>query len=232
MKNFLHKIRLFLGMRSPGKVSFSQCGEDVIVAFILNKIGVKHPTYIDVGAHDPLWISNTALFHARGCRGINIEPNPVLYKNFVRSRKRDVNLNIGIADRDGELDFYSMDNSALSTFSKDAANELVRDHGARIREVIKVKTRSLTSVIAEYAGGVFPDFLSLDVEGLDMDILRSIDYSKSAPKVICVETISYSTTGHGAKDNAIITFLQDKGYMVFADTYINTIFVKRALWEK
>jgi hypothetical protein len=70
------------------------------------------------------------------------------------------------------------------------------------------------------------------VEGLDLKILESIEYTDNTPKVVCVETMTYSTTGHGMKSLDIIDFLKDMGYMVYADTYINTIFVKRSFWER
>ena len=72
--------------------------------------------------------------------------------------------------------------------------------------------------------------MSLDVEGLDEMILKSINYEKSCPSVICVETISFSENGDGVKNKPIIEFLESKGYLLFADTYINTIFVKKDKW--
>ncbi|MEI7488092.1 MAG: FkbM family methyltransferase, partial [Chryseobacterium sp.] len=83
---------------------------------------------------------------------------------------------------------------------------------------------------AEHSDGVFPDFLSLDVEGVDMEILESVDFEKNAPIVICVETVSFSDSSNGVKDFKIADFLGQKGYMVYADTFINTIFVKKEKW--
>ena len=74
--------------------------------------------------------------------------------------------------------------------------------------------------------------LSLDVEGLDEQILKSINYKNYSPKVICVETISFSTKGRGVKNDGMIQFLKENGYMVYADTNINTLFVLENLWQK
>ncbi len=69
-------------------------------------------------------------------------------------------------------------------------------------------------------------------EGMDEIILESINYEASSPTVICVETITFSKTGTGVKNTSIVKFLESKGYMVFADTYINTIFVKLDRWVR
>ena len=85
-------------------------------------------------------------------------------------------------------------------------------------------------MLSEFNNSIFPDFLSLDVEGLDFDILSSIDYDANYHKVICVETIEYTPDGTGGKNNDIIQFLLSKNYFVFADTFINTIFVHNNFW--
>jgi hypothetical protein len=74
------------------KTSYSQSGEDVIVKFIFDCIGISKPTYLDVGAHHPYYISNTALFYESGSIGINIEPDPLLFKEFLNHRKNDIKL--------------------------------------------------------------------------------------------------------------------------------------------
>lgn len=214
------------------KRSYSQCGEDLIVKYIFDSVGVKMPTYIDIGAHDPEFISNTALFYRLGSWGINVEPYPVLFKKFLQKRKKDVNLDIGISDSVGELDFYIMSAQTLNTFSKVEAEKMVSEYGFRIESIRKVKVDTIQNIIWRFCKGAFPDFLSLDVEGLDFRILNSIKYEESSPTVICVETISYSETGKGIKDTSIIELLESKGYMGYADTYINTIFVKRNKWVR
>jgi FkbM family methyltransferase len=214
------------------KLSYSQCGEDLIVKFIFDDLKVVNPSYMDVGALSPYLFSNTAIFYDRGSKGINIEPDPSLFKKFARYRNKDVNLNIGVASEEGELDFYIISQPTMNTFSRDAAERLERDHGFEIAAIKKIKVDTVQNIVNNYCGGVFPDYLSLDVEGMDAEILRSIDYENSSPIVICVETISYSTNGNGIKDYQLVEFLKSKGYMVFADTYINTILVKKDIWVR
>jgi len=212
-------------------LSYSQSGEDMIVRFVFDALRIPKPFYVDVGAHDPFLFNNTAHFYCTGCRGINIEPNPVLIESFRRHRKGDVNLNIGVADHSGELDFYIMSAATMSTFSKDKADELVADHGFTIVETKRIRVRSLADILAEYTNKHLPDFLSLDAEGLERQILESVDFRASSPLVICCETVSYATTGVGKKDVGLIEYVKSRGYMVYADTHINTIFVLETAWR-
>lgn len=212
------------------KTSYSQSGEDLIIRFIFDAIGIQTPSYIDIGAYHPENLSNTALFYKNGSRGINIEPDPTLFESFKFSRQEDINLNIGVSDIEGEKDFYIISTPTLNTFSKEEAENCTQENNHQIVAISKTKVDIISNIIQNYCKGIFPDFLSLDVEGLDLTILQSINYEQSSPLIICVETISFSETGNGIKDLHIIQFLEGKGYMIYADTYINTIFVKKDKW--
>ena len=214
------------------KGSFSQTGEDILVEFVFEILKVEKPSYIDIGAYNPRELSNTALLYLRGSRGINIEPNPDLFKKFPEYRKEDINLNVGIYVQEGEMNYYVMDSPTLNTFSKEEAVRYVEEMGHQIINTTKIKVTTLDNVLKTHFQGIFPDFLSLDAEGVDELIVKSIDYRTNAPKVICVETISYSKDGRGAKNRDLIRFLEDNGYFVFADTYINTIFVRKDVWNR
>lgn len=208
------------------KKSYSQSGEDMIIDFLFQAKGISKPSYIDIGAHDPLYLSNTAFFYKNGSRGINIEPNPQLFKKIEYYRKKDINLNIGIAQSEGFLEYYMFNVPTMNTFSKEIADDLIKKYDFKKTEIKRIEVKNLRDIVNRYRKGVFPDFLSLDTEGFDLEILKSIDYSNSYPKVICVETIEYSSGFNGRKEDEIIDFLIDKGYKVYADTYINTIFTK------
>lgn len=214
------------------KISFSQCGEDLIVKFIFDCIGIHKPTYIDIGAHHPYYISNTALFYKIGCRGINIEPDSTLFNEFLMYRKEDKNLNIGISDSNTELDFYIISSPTLNTFSKEEAGKYSLQGDFKIKSIEKIKVKTLKNVLNEYSNGVFPQYLSIDAEGVDEVIIKEIDFENNYPIVICIETISFSTSGSGIKNTALINFIIDKGYMLYADTHINTIFVRNESWLK
>ena len=212
------------------KNSYAQCGEDIIVAYIFKNIGIKKPTYMDVGAHHPYRLNNTALFYENGCRGINIEPDITLFKDIQKYRPLDINLNVGISDKEGELDFYLISSPTLNTFSKEEADKYVQEENFTIKGVEKVKVTTVGNIIQQYAPAKFPDFLSIDAEGVDELILNSIDFELNYPIVICVETISFSTTGRGVKNDRLIDYVKSKGYLLYADTNINSIFVRNEVW--
>jgi FkbM family methyltransferase len=207
------------------RVSYSQAGEDIIIDSIFSFMKLKNPSYLDVGAFHPRKFSNTALLYLKGSRGINVEPNPRLFPNFVKERPEDVNLNVGVHKVGGNLDYYEMDADTLNTFSAEEAHRYETEQGHKIVNVQKINVITLDEIIERYAGGRFPDFLNIDAEGVDMDILGSIRFGKDEPKVICVETISYSKYGNGVKDNQMANFLAKHGYELYADTRINSIFV-------
>lgn len=209
--------------------SYSQCGEDRIIRYIFLLKGIKKPSYMDIGAHDPEYLSNTALFYKLGSKGINIEPNPVLYKKFLKARPTDLNINIGISERDIRLDFYIMDDSSLSTFSKIEYEKLL-ESGKKLNKVVNVNLSSFKSVFNKVKDFILPDFLSIDTEGMDLEIIKSIDYNSFQPKVICIESRKYSNVGKGEKIQEIFDFLESKGYHEYANTNLNSIFVLNEFW--
>jgi FkbM family methyltransferase len=230
LKAILGKI-LILQKTVYRKASYSQSGEDLIVKFVFDTLGIKKPSYLDIGAHQAYYISNTALFYQNGSRGVNIEPDPDLFTEISRARKKDVNLNYGVGEREGVMDFYVVNVSTLNTFSKEDVESYSEQGDYKVVKIIPVPMRTLNSILDECFDGGFPDFLSLDVEGMDEEIIKSIDYEGSCPTVICVETISFSNSGNGVKNTSMVAFLESKGYMVYADTYINTIFVREDKWK-
>lgn len=210
--------------------SYSQCGEDLIIQYLFRLRGVEQPTYMDLGANNPFYLSNTALFYNKGCRGVNVEANPFLIGEFNKHRTQDINLNIGVGADKSVLDFYVVNDSTLSSFSKEEANKFIETGKYHIVETLKVEVCTINEIVDTYFKGVFPDFMSLDVEGLDFDILKSIDFDKSSPKVICVEAAEYSPIGAGERRTDLIDFLETKGYYEYANTNLNAIMVRKDFW--
>jgi FkbM family methyltransferase len=177
---------------------------------------------LDIGAHHPDSLSNTAMFHYLGSRGINIEPDPDLFRRFKEMRPDDVNLNIGIGETSGSFDFFRMEHAGLNTFSQEEAERMSKEEGVKIHERVKLQVRTIKDVLNEHK--FIPDFLSIDVEGYDLAILRSYDFEKHRPKVICAETIEYSKSLAAKKRMDLISFIESQGYCAFVDTHINTLF--------
>lgn len=222
-----------LGTQEEMKASFSQSGEDMIVDFVFGAIQVSHPTYLDLGAHHPRRFSNTHHFYLKGSRGVSVEADPALFERFLQERSADINLNVGVGVGSmGSLPFYVMSVPTLNTFSKEEAERCVAMGTHQIVDVIEVPLRDVNAIIAEYFAGESPDFISIDVEGLDFEIVKSIDLQRYRPTVICVETITFSENFDGAKIEEIGCYLQQHGYFLYADTRINSIFVDKARWRR
>jgi FkbM family methyltransferase len=219
---------------------YSQFGEDLILSHLFAQIGIRRPTYLDIGANEPRYISNTYYFYLRGSKGVLIEPNPYLYKKLKRARPRDVVLNTGIGLNEVmEADFFLFPNYAngLSTFSEKEARHW-QEIGMRglgkipLEKVIKMRLTKVNSIVEKYFKDRTPNLISLDVEGLDLDILRSFDFERYKPEVFCVETLAYDENQQGYKLTAIIDFMLSKGYEIYADTRVNTIFCRKDIFKK
>lgn len=209
--------------------SYSQCGEDLIVRYIFSLKGIRYPSYIDIGANDPHSLSNTAIFYFHGSRGINIEANPLLLDQFKHYRPEDINLNIGVGLEKGTLPFYVMEDDTLSTFSKKEYDSMTA-FGKTLRTILNIQIDTIESILLRHFNGKFPDFMSIDVEGMDFEIIKSINFEKFSPKVICVEAAEYSPFGTGKRRDDLINYLVTKDYFEYANTNLNAIMVKRDFW--
>jgi FkbM family methyltransferase len=211
-------------------VSYAQQGEDRIVNHMLVwLIGPRPIRYLDIGANHPFRLSNTALFYTKGGDGILVEPDPYLCDQLRRRRPRDLVLQCGV-DITGSksADLYVIDPNTLNTFSKQEAERYV-ELGHRLVRTERVELITPNDLLAR-AGRV--DLFTLDVEGLDQAILEDIDWSTNRPTCVCVETCSYERTKEPRKMDGIIDFMKTHHYMLYADTFVNSIFVCKTAWQK
>lgn len=205
--------------------SYSQAGEDRILSYFFRTIGVNEPSYLDIGANHPSLDNNTYLFYKRGGRGVCVEADPSLINELSKVRERDICLNVGITfDNRKEADFYVFPISALNTLSKEEADFREQNGSHKVAKVITIPLQTINEIIDENFSET-PDLLSLDVEGIDLEILKSLDWVRHRPLAICVETITYSENRTEQKITEIADFIQSNGYFAYADTHINTIFV-------
>ncbi|MGH0033109.1 MAG: FkbM family methyltransferase [Myxococcota bacterium] len=206
--------------------SFSQCGEDRIVLWLFRVFGIEQPRYLDVGAHHPTRQSNTFLFHRLSGSGVLVEPNPRWAAEIRRGRPRDVCIEAAAGpEPQSGVPFYVMRSDTLSTLSKAEADRMVRECGEEIREVREIEVVAPSGIQRRHFGAGL-NFVSLDVEGVELDVLRAFDFDANRPEVFCIETLSYATDGSGRKAVDLIAFMASVGYAVHADTYVNTIFVE------
>ncbi|MDR0611684.1 MAG: FkbM family methyltransferase [Planctomycetaceae bacterium] len=209
--------------------SFARCGEDLIALHIWKEVLGRsgYPNYLDIGAHHPEYESNTCLFYKNGSRGINIEPDPMLFERFLIQRPEDINLNFGIGfEKNEEAEFFVMQTPTLNTFSREVMEQMVNIDRHKLNRIIKIPMRTIVSVLDEH-GNKTPDFVSIDVEGLDDQIVKSWDFVKYRPAIFCIET------GVSRENYAKIAGLMMKsGYMPFESTNLNTFFVEGKLLKE
>jgi len=212
-----------------GRESFAQCGEDIVVACLFDAIGIKNGSYLDIGACHPWDMNNTLLFYKRGWRGVNIDPLPENIALFRAARPRDVSVQSGIGAETGFKSFYRMHPETLSTFNKVTAEEYSAQ-GHHLKSVAEVEVLSASDLVIRHNIPPDLDFLSIDVEGDELDIVTALAAAGVRPKVIVCETALYSPSlGKARKNTDTITAITRLGYMAYADTYINTIFVDPCL---
>ncbi len=207
-------------------ISYSQCGEDIIVDYVLTTFGILAPVYIDIGAHHPVENNNTYHFYLKGSMGILIEPNPDLYAGIKAVRPRDISLNVGIGSNEITMEYFQMSSNTLNTFSKENAVKYL-SQGEQIVSTQLIPVFKINSILDKFfINGSKPNFISIDTEGLELDILRLFDFEKYRPEVFCIETINYSKKfEEQSKNIEVIEYMNDKGYFLYSDTFINSIFV-------
>ena len=213
----LKKIIPFIKARyAPrgGRVTFTQYGEDLIIKDILQKKGLPL-TYVDIGAHHPYFGNNTYLLYRHGGRGVLVEPNSALCTVITDKRRKDVCLNAGVSKIDGEADFYEFKQSTRSTFSKEQADEHTQNTG-QAPKVERKKILSLDSIVAEHFTDEAPSLVSIDAEGLDIDILSGYSFAMR-PAIFCIEIAE--------GDSEVETLMKMKGYEMCARILQNAIFV-------
>jgi len=195
--------------------SYSQYGEDLVIDAILgNK---KTGFFIDIGANDPAIFSNTKRFYDRGWSGVNIEPNPTLFKRLVGQRPRDINLNLGLGISCGKFPFYLVSADTLSSFNKIDAERNCKIHNEEIIETIDIPMQTLQNIFDEYVKESKVDFLSVDVEGFELDVLQGNDWDKYRPTLILIEINNNA--------DEIYSFLKKMDYVAVFENSTNGIFL-------
>jgi len=206
-----------------GGVTYAQHGDDIVMRCVFDSLGIDNPSYLDIGAHHPSNISNTKLFYDAGSRGINVEANPNLFSQFMVDRPYDINLNFGVGKEAGFIPFYMIDNySGRNSFDFETVNAFVQDYPEfSIKQVVDLPVMTVAQLLSNRA---VPDFLTIDVEGLDYDILKSIDFERYPFKVICVEVGGSDKINYA---DAVSSLLEENNYFSLIRCGANLIFVAK-----
>jgi FkbM family methyltransferase len=200
--------------------SYSQEGEDMILRRMFE--GKTAGFYVDIGAHHPRRFSNTYYFYRRGWHGINVEPNPDAIASFKSLRKRDINLQCGVGLVEQSLTYYKFDEPALNTFDEVLTNERLAQTNYQLVDKIVVPVRRLERLFDEVLPhGQRIDYMTVDVEGFDLQVLQSNNWSKYRPVIVLAEALS--TMMEDFQSNEIVMYMASQGYQCFGKTY-NTWF--------
>ena len=164
-------------------ISYAQNFEDVILARVFHER--TDGFYVDVGAGDPVDMSVTKWLYDLGWSGINIEPSPILHPRLAAQRTRDVNLDCAVGEVAGETTYFQMPQAELSSCDPRA-----RARAEAAGEVVVARTipvRTLTEILDRHADQRTIDFLKIDVEGWERQVLSGLDLGRHRPTVIVVE---------------------------------------------
>ncbi len=182
---------------------YSQDGEELYLAEKLG--GIENGFYVDIGACHPYRFSNTYWAYKCGWSGINIEPNKEGYDMLRKHRARDVNLWCGVAESDGKLDYYEFETPEFNSF------DIKEFEGIRKpKRVTSVPVYRLEEILDKNHVDKI-DFIDIDVEGMEMEVLKSNNWEKYQPEYILVEQKNMNV--EDIKDSDIYIFLQQFGYI-------------------
>ena len=193
------------------KSSYSMFGEDVFIEKFFKKR--SKGVYVDVGCYHPLDGNNTYLLYKKGWHGMNIDLNETSIDLFNKARKNDVNLRIAVSNKFKKIKFfYRKKINMLNTINKKFASSSFR----KGFKTSYVQADTLNSVLgkSKYKNKKI-EFLNLDIEGNEINALKSLNFKKYSPKLICVEIHNYSSRSSKSvnlKSNPIYKFLLKKGY--------------------
>ena len=230
------KIYLYLNILhkkiKSKKSYYSFSGVDIAINNIFRDI--NNGIYLDVGCQHPINNNNTFLLNQKGWGGINIDLDQDNIDLFNFSRPKDANLCVAISDtvKDTNLYFYHK-KSPINTIE----NKVSNFQKAKIREIKKIKTNTLNNILKSIKfENKKIDFMSVDVEGHELQVFLGFDFEKYSPNVIVVEFLDLSLSKIEIKDqnsNNIINselykFLTSKGYTLVNFIYADLIFVKNS----
>ena len=211
------------------KISYAMDGEDIAINLFNKKEGKGF--YVDIGAHHPIQRNNTNLLYQKGWEGINIDINEFSIDLFNFLRPNDLNILTAISDKEGEISFYYQKKfSQLNTTDKKIANE---NFQGNFKERI-VKCQTIENILknSKYKDQKI-DFLNIDIEGAEMKVLKTLNFEKYNPTLICIEILGYRDLNSEEreiqiKNDEIYKFLLNKNYKKVwsGSSYCSHLFVK------
>jgi FkbM family methyltransferase len=195
-------------------MTFSQYGEDRVLQHLLPG---STGCFVDVGAHHSRRLSNTYALYRRGWSGVAIDPSEAAARSFARDRPRDRFVQQAVGSVDSEATFYRFEESAFDTLDVEVKEQRTKAGHLLVGES-KVSVRRLDTILdAVLPQGTRIDLMSIDVEGRDADVIRSNDWDRWRPSIVCVEALEGAER---AVEHAILAV----GYVELARTIHSAFF--------
>jgi FkbM family methyltransferase len=217
IKKHFNRFKMFLDQSS--NYSYAQEGEDRILMRYFD--GRKKGFYIDIGAHHPKLYSNTYLFYNQGWNGLNVDAMPGSMEIFNKQRPRDINIEAAISKNTTQLPFYIFSDPALNTFSKELAD--AREDRSKKQYLIDkkiIETNPLSKILEKHLPqNQYIDFMTIDIEGYDLNALESMNLDKYRPELILVEVYAENIV-----DAPIDQYLRSQGYTFYAKAVLTCIY--------
>ncbi|MAJ22893.1 MAG: hypothetical protein CBC24_03500 [Candidatus Pelagibacter sp. TMED64] len=233
LRNFILKIKLFYKLylyydiyqnkRDLRKKSFSQQGEDLFIdSFFKNK---THGFYVDIGCYHPFKYSNTFLLYQKKWSGINIDLNQVSIDLFNIARPNDTNICAAISNKHETVDLYfHHDLSAINSINKTFSTYAVENLSKEKRLIKKISTMTFENSIKNIKKLNKIDFLNIDVEGSDAEVLESFNLKKYNPTLVCIEMQTIEALSDNNKK--CLKILEENNYKLLEKKGVSYIFSK------
>ncbi len=220
---FKLKDRLRIIFNGYSKNSYSQEGEDLILRRLFEQKTTGF--YVDVGAHHPIRFSNTYAFYKMGWYGINIDAMPGSMKLFNRYRPRDINIETPVSSESKSINYYIFNVPELNGFDPQLTRAREQEsNDYKVVSTVQLKPQRLDEILSNHLPqGQHIDFLSIDVEGLDMEVLKSNDWAKYKPDIVLMEVLGQSLAD--LLNHEVTIFLKGYGYTLYAKAF-NSIFYR------
>ena len=223
--SFLRKIYIYYNIYIRNFKFFfnsSQFGEDKKIIKLFKEKGF----YLGLGCFHPIRYNNTYLMYKSGWSGINIDLNPTSIELFNVARPKDLNLCAAISDKKTTKNLYfHHDLSSLNTLSKNHTVLFKEIFGLKNLKRKKIKTQTLNELLKKNSVSKI-DFFNIDIEGHELEVLKTIDFNYFKIKVICIEIISHAKNIN-IREKKIFKFLKKKQYRLKFKFGINYVFVRK-----
>lgn len=227
-KNLTRRLKAgfkdMLGPLAYRNRSYAQEGEDLVLQRIFGKR--RTGFYVEIGSHHPFRFSNTYAFYRRGWHGICIDPLPGTAARFRRWRPRDIALETGVSETPSALTYFMFNEPAINTFSAELAGERQGKNNWHLVEQRQIATQPVSSLLDAHMPAAVEeiDFMSIDVEGLDLQVLRSNDWARYRPRIVITECLHSAMSRWS--DDPVVLFMGRQRYLPVAKT-VHSVFFQR-----